>query len=169
MRSEGWAVAYEHHLQILSLMPRWHPFTWPTNWEISNFRKRVDESRIRERKGGNLLCSLCLVVKSAEQQGTVQKKEAAIFRWRFTCCCRASESEACPPRMVSHGRCGWVAFASLLLGGWAFKLEGTLQSCTGGLQKKLNTSAIFYSIDQHYSRCDMLVRRKKRLTRLLPV
>ena len=27
----------------------------------------MDECRIRERKGGNLLCSLCFVVKSNEQ------------------------------------------------------------------------------------------------------
>ena len=30
---------------------RWHPLTWPANWGISDFIKRADESRMRERKG----------------------------------------------------------------------------------------------------------------------
>lgn len=52
--------------------------------------KRVDESRVRERKGGNLLSRRCFVVKSDEQPGTVQKKVAGLRR-RFA------------PRMVLGG------------------------------------------------------------------
>ena len=107
-----------------------------------------------ELKSGKkeLLSSLCLVVKSAEQSGTVQKNKASVFRRRFaaSCCCRISE--------VWTGRSPWVSFrlrgypgrfafpldAPFLGCGWV--LEVTLQSRTGKLQQRLNSSAKPYGI-----------------------
>ena len=45
-------------------------------------------------------------------------------------------------------------------------MKGILQSFTGGLQKKLDSSAEFYRIDQHHSRTGCEMRQNKRLTRI---
>ena len=109
-------------------------------------------------------------MKSAEQPGNGQKYKAAVFRRRFACCCRASET--CLP--ILGKLCGRDASrldVSVLLGGsscnWALPVEGTVtlqpqsESCTGGSQKKLISIAEFYKTDQHHSRIGHDMRQKK--------
>ena len=149
---------------------QWHTYTnykscllYLNDKPLYDLTVRISEFKWKQDKARDLLRSRCFDVKFAVQPRTMQKTEAAIFRRRLACSWLASE--ICLPR----GRFGRVTIRldSSSWGGWSLPVRGTLTSCCseccrGGLQKKLNSSAKFYKIDQRHSRYEA---GKEKLTR----
>jgi hypothetical protein len=120
-------------------MPLWTASTWTVNWGNKFFRKGVDESRKRKRKGRYLLLTFHFSVNLRVQPGNVQGLSASFFWRRFIAASCASDRSMGLPKIlffrVIRGLGRPTTFRldaseSLLLGGDRGRGRTTL-SCTG--------------------------------------